>query len=274
MEPQRNYGLAEVYAVLERSSWLAQRLESKDGFFCLRDNCVAELLLQRRKKFVDAEKKFRSTKHAARFLGVLPGVRAVGAVNTLAWWATDAQSDIDLFVVSKRGLVWSTRFWSVLPFALFGRRPSGNQKLEKTRSKKFCFSFFVTEDFLNFEELCIARDHYMCFWMKSVVPILDHTGFFLKMDSANRWVNTRLPNARARFLHSRHSPVELSLLMQPRILESVFRYLQRRRLPSNLRELANKDSRVVISDKILKFHENDRREELRDGFEKRLAQLM
>ena len=50
-------------------------------------------------------------------------------------------------------------------------------------------------------------------------------------------------------------------------LETLARRIQERRLPKQIAELANKDSRVVLNEFMLKFHENDRREEFRRQFE-------
>jgi hypothetical protein len=44
-------------------------------------------------------------------------------------------------------------------------------------------------------------------------------------------------------------------------------------MPSKLKEMANKDSRVITSDSILKFHENDRREEYKNKWIQRISEL-
>ncbi len=48
---------------------------------------------------------------------------------------------------------------------------------------------------------------------------------------------------------------------------------QRYIVNKNLKEMANRDSRVVITDKILKFHANDRREEYKQKWIKRINEL-
>jgi hypothetical protein len=48
--------------------------------------------------------------------------------------------------------------------------------------------------------------------------------------------------------------------------EKALRRLQFALLPDNLKNIVNKDTRVIMQSNILKFHDSDRREEYRDKF--------
>ena len=48
----------------------------------------------------------------------------------------------------------------------------------------------------------------------------------------------------------------------------------KKRLPLQLRKMANLDSRVVVTDEVLKFHDNDRRLQFRDAFESLLKRYL
>ncbi len=268
MLPGRLYGLGEVCAVLEKSRWLEGKMFKQDGFYALGGSVpIAGLVKERHARFLDAERKFRALRRAVRFFSLLPCVRAVGAVNTMAWWSTAPRSDIDLYVITRPGRIWSSRFWLVLPFLLSGRRPAGSGS-EGSVQDPFCFSFFSAHDALQLESLCLPRDYYMSFWVKSIVPVLDRDGWFAQLEATNRWSSKVLPNVRLRTMHHRHCLARLpALVLQPAFLEPMLRRLQQRRLPASLRELANVDTRVVMNDRTLKFHEGDRRAEFRDRFE-------
>ena len=57
--------------------------------------------------------------------------------------------------------------------------------------------------------------------------------------------------------------------------ESFFKYIQLAKMSANKQSIAKeKDSRVVINDKMLKFHENERRVLYRQKFEERLNQVL
>ncbi|MEK7619737.1 MAG: hypothetical protein AAB413_00665 [Patescibacteria group bacterium] len=266
LQPERTYGLGEVYAVLDRSEWLREKLESQDGFYALKGSDIGRLMGQRQEKFLDAERKFVLLRRAAKYFSLLPAVRCVAAANTLAWWSTNKDSDIDLYIVTKPGHIWSTRFWLVVPFLLLGRRP-GRGPASRIQDP-FCFSFFSTTSSLNLEELCLPRDYYMAFWVRSLVPVLDRDRNLDTFQAENRWVAKTLPNAQPRVPHHRHGPHRfVGLPIQWKFTEPLFREAQRNRLPAHLREIANLDSRVVVTDEILKFHDNDRRAQYRDAYE-------
>ena len=263
LEPDRAYELAQVVRVLENSVWLRERIQNTRGFYLVKDNpspnsCVAD----RREKFLDATRKFTKLRRASIYFSMLPGVRSVSAVNTLAWWHTSRTSDIDLFIVTKPGFIWSSRFFLVFPFALMGRRPDHNASTSTSTDDPFCFSFFVTKTHLQMESLkCTQKDYYLAFWSKSIVPMFDKDENVDAFEQVNKWASVILPNARIRSQHHTHRAMRpFGLPIQLGFLEPIFRSVQQKRLPAHLVELANKDTRVVVSDDILKFHENDRRE--------------
>lgn len=262
-------GLAEVKETLETSPWLASRLERADGWYALRGTLpLAEQIRRRQERFVDAARKFKKLRRAARWFALLPTVRAVGAGNTLAWWYTRAESDIDLFIVAAPGTVWLTRLLSVLPFLISRQRPG------TTAADPFCFSFFVTEEKLGLSSLRLfGVDPYLAYWSRSLVPVFDREDVFNRFWHENNWVSEFLPHTAPRSLHTRlahgyradEPPVPASSWW--RKLESFARRIQEFRLPASLRAHANKDSSVVLTAHMIKFHENDRRAEFRDRFQ-------
>ncbi len=274
LKPTRPYDLFEINHSLTQSEWLASRLQVVDGFYGLKthpahDSCVAE----RHVRFLDGVRKYRKLRFACHFFQLLPAVRAVAAANTLSWWHTTEKSDIDLYIVTTPKKIWSSRLFLVFPFLLAGHRP---QPQELPRRDPFCFSFFATTDALQLETLkWNAEDYYLAYWVKSLVPMLDRQSVFAEISALNRWADILLPNARARSIHPIHKPTRVfPLQIQHRLFEPLFRTIQQKKFPASLRALANLDSRVVITDDMLKFHDTDRRAEFslrfKDVFEKGL----
>jgi hypothetical protein len=60
---------------------------------------------------------------------------------------------------------------------------------------------------------------------------------------------------------------------RPDLGESLARRFQLRRLPAKIRAMMNQDSRVVVTDQMLKFHDEDRRAEYRDSLKSLVASL-
>ncbi len=274
LKPGRVYNFFEVDHALEQSDWLSNRLTGQNGMFLLKRSDPLPVLMSRHRRFLDATRKFRKLRRAAHFFQLLPGVQAVFAVNTMAWWHTNEQSDIDLFIITKPSHIWSSRFLLVLPFLLSGHRPHHAQTTPL--KDPFCFSFFCTTEALAMETLKWSQDdHYFAYWIKSIVPIFDRAEVLSQIQMHNKWTDVALPNARMRNVHPIHKPISIAPLpIQGSFLEPLFRHVQRNKFPTVLRGLANLDSRVVITDDMLKFHENDRRAEFiqayHDAYEKQV----
>ncbi len=277
LEPGRSFDLCEIYKALNESEWLKERVDYSGGYYSIKNEFNMEVCLNERKvRFLDSVKKYRKLKRAAMFFSSLSSVRAVAAVNTLSMWNTTVKSDIDLYIITKPNSIWSSRFWVVLPFLFFGKRPhahveNGSESFEQEDS--FCFSFFSSRNSLQMDELSLdGKDYYLAHWAKSIVPIFDKDKSFEEFEKENKWVDVFFPNASLRSAHHIHEPQNIpSLIRHVGLFESFFRSIQRHRFPSQIRDLANVDSRVVINDDMLKFHENDRRDLYRGKYMQRLA---
>ncbi len=207
----------------------------------------------------DAIRKFARVHRAVQYLKRVPGVIGIAAGNTLAFSHTRESSDIDLFVITKPGQLWSSRLLCVAPFILTRERPG-----VKTRDP-FCFSFFASEDALNLERLSIpGGDPYLAVWARSLVPVYDAGGVFERFHKLNVWTNRFIPQAAGRALHPTVSAGVPVWKFPKFIPETWARKLQERRFPQPIRDLLNKDSRVIANEEYLKFHDQDRREEYRD----------
>ncbi len=267
MEPDRVYDLAEVHAVVSESEWLKDRTQVQNGFIGLAKESLSEQIAIRQERFLDSVRKYKSLRRVSYWFQFLPGVRGVAATNTMAWWHTTGESDIDLYIITKPKMIWSTRLFLVAPFKLLGKRPGA----AAGKQDPFCFSFFNCIDNLALESLQIERDYYLAFWTKSLIPVLDKDGVFARHVQENRWASARLPHSRLRKAHHQHKPRQVRALpIQISFFEPVARFVQKRFFPTSIREIANMDTRVVVSDQMLKFYPTDRREQYRDMFESKV----
>lgn len=281
LEPKRPFDLSDVCRVLETSEWLKKYVWQKSGFFGLKliDGKTVESddwILKRQKGYLDTVKKMRVLKHVGIYFQLFGSVRMVSAVNSIAWSQTQPKSDIDLFVVTKPNSIWFTRFWMVLPFVILNARPMGQDSNLRSGKQVFCFSFFLSEDSLSMKQMQLDdEDYYLPLWIKSMIPILDRRQMLRKIRLENSWINKYIPNAQFRSVHVLHRPKYIpSLLFPTPISNHVYRKIQERRFPVSIRTLANKDTRVIVSDSVLKFHDGDRRAFFRDEFKKRLESLV
>jgi hypothetical protein len=264
--PPSAVSLASVVEVLDSSTWLISRLTKHQGFYALGE---AKLWCQdRHLRFLDAMRKYDKATRAVQLLGRLPWVEGVAVCNSLSWYQTKAESDIDLFIIAKPGRVWSVRLLSTLPAILLRQRP-GEGKVDP-----ICLSFFCTVEAFNFEQLKIGEfDPYLAYWSRSLVPLVDHSGWASKFEMHNAWLREVLPNAQFVRRASRFSlGVNFRWPWLP-ISERLARQLQLDKFPVAIRELMNVDTRVIVKDDMLKFHEQDSRGLIRATLEDKLKTL-
>lgn len=254
------------------------RVASGNGFYFLPGR--EALIKMRNLRHVIAYRKWRRALRIIRFLRILPYVRMIAIANTLAYDNADEGSDIDLFIVTAKGRVWTARFFVALFLQLFGLRPTA-----KMRRDKICACFFVDEDHLDISKLALPGepDVYLHYWIATLWPVFvpEHVegqpSIYEKFFEANAWVKKNIPNihliipnmfrridsTRGILVYKGH-PCNI-------FPESFYRRLQERRFPDVIRARLGKDTTVVANDHVLKFHTYDRREEYRKKFIKAMS---
>ena len=262
-----NVTLFEVEVVLMSSSWLRSRgCVSDQGFFALGD--AAEWRLERLCRVTDALRKSRRASRFVKFASRLPWVKMVAVCNSLAFSFTNHESDIDLFIVTDRGKIWSTRFILAGALALMHARPGERVK------DPVCLSFFVTDDRLDFSSVKIgSKDPYLMFWIATLSPLLDRGDMLAKLRVANGWMRPDVPRAHGVRRAQSYAATAVRTLPNVFSIEGLAERMQRARFPLALRTMMNADTRVVVTDGMLKFHHNDRRQDILQAYETLLSKL-
>ncbi len=263
--PPAGTTLEAVISSLENSVWLQERLETVDGHWGLKDGNSERRVVERRRRYVDALRKMKRVRRATWWFRLFPWIESVAVGNTLAWWNTKPESDIDLVIVCRPGTIWLTRLVCVTPFALLGWRP--NPAATQPPQDPVCFSFFLSTDRLAISDVRLTpTDPYFAYWIRSLIPVLDRNNTFKQLQDQNAWADDELPHTQPRAAHPTIA-VKPTRWMFPNGLthfESSAKHFQFKRLPHTIREMMNQDTRVVVTDQMLKFHDQDRRAELRD----------
>ncbi|MDD2786273.1 MAG: hypothetical protein PHS79_05310 [Patescibacteria group bacterium] len=205
-----------------------------------------------------------------RFFAALP-FKLLGARPLSSRAESPAYSD-----VVEGSLVEQSRELRDFSTALHIRSAS----VEMTRGKDpVCLSFFVADNFLDLSTLMLPDDDpYFRYWFLSMLPLCDD-GVLHELWEANSTIRSRHPLAKEWIALGGHGTklriknYELRTRdEEPRIkkgksfLESFFEKIQRKSFPENIKAMANRDSRVVVSDNVLKFHVDDKREKYRQRY--------
>lgn len=236
------------------------------------------IVATRRARYVLAEAKYARVR---RFLAIArhaPFLRAVFVCNTLARSYARPESDIDLFLVAAPGRIWLTRLFVTGLAALLRVRPT-----EEESADRICLSFFVTTEALNLKPLAIEDDVYLAHWLQELCPVYDEAGIVRRSFVENGWLRGVLPETRVQVpSHRRMTRPRLVALkrLAERLLDAAFgdrleRWARARQLawmPASLKAAAGTpDSDVVLTDSVLKFHDRDRRAEIRDAHREKTA---
>lgn len=241
------------------------------------------LISEHTERSVHIPQKLKKLTKAAKLMSYVPFVRAVFVCNTFAFNAADSDSDIDVFIIVKSGHMWTARIMTTFLMSVF--------RLRRTRKRikdQICLSFYLADRMLNISKFKIKNDVYLSYWLWTLIPVYDPDHLANSILRANQELLSPF------FLHSRHiEPVLtipfhrhtakkilariMELIFQGergRWLENMVRAPQRRKIMRNTSSLVHaKDTRVVVNDSVLKFHENDRRALYRDEWNKRLEEM-
>ncbi|MEK9155152.1 MAG: hypothetical protein AAB839_00720 [Patescibacteria group bacterium] len=253
----------DIEHVLSSSVWLREQgLQSFDGFWALGD--VVVWRQERIMRMTDALRKSRKLTKIARVMARIPWVRMVALCNSLAFAFTNESSDIDVFIVTSQKRIWSTRLVIAGTLALLRARPGERAK------DPLCLSFFVTDDALDLSSMKIGpEDPYMAMWIATLAPVIHRDETLTKMRAANAWIRRDVPHAPRVQRAAVYSVRQTWTLPDVPFFERIAERVQRSRLPAHLRTMMNHDTRVVITDRMLKFHHNDRREEILNAWRSR-----
>lgn len=267
--------LADVSEALRNDPGLALRLLQRDGLVMLagRESLIAE----RRRRIALAWPKFRKMRRLAAVLARMPFVRMVAACNTLALGHAKPSADLDLLVVASAGRLWSCRLLCVAAAKLLGGRPS-----PRHHADRYCLSFYLAEDGMDVSRFQDppGADRYLAAWTSWVLPLYDAGGTAAAFAQANSWVTQRLPQATWEAVTPRwraNARKVSALLVEGAWSDTMERFMekmQRTYLPEALRAAAaDQGTGVVLDRTALKLHLDDRRHDINDKFERKLATL-
>lgn len=163
--------LKEVTDMLASSAWLKRRVAACWGYYCLtvaaeRHGGAEQYVRARLKRHRTAQGKWKIARRAARRLARLPLVRMVGVTGSLALSNTQADSDIDLLLVVRRGRIWTARMLLLLAAQLMGRRRTYD---DRRAPDKLCLNHFITDDALAMS--LGLRSVYTAVLYEHVVPL-------------------------------------------------------------------------------------------------------
>ncbi|MFZ2978714.1 MAG: hypothetical protein WA057_03525, partial [Candidatus Magasanikiibacteriota bacterium] len=195
----------------------------------------------------------------------------------------DDNSDIDVFIIVRRGRLWLARLLVTLVSSFFRFR-----RTKRKIKNKICLSFYLSDDSLNLEKIAIDNDIYLMYWLTQLIPFYDPEDLLSSLQKANTWVEKFLPNAFQPYdLITKWRVVQIGFGFKLKkffekvwqsgygdLIESQAKGAQQAKIKMNYLSVQNaNDTRVVVNDKMLKFHESDRRVVYRDKWAEKCKEI-
>lgn len=278
--PPSAQGAVRIEDVIDISVSMPE-LEWMKGFVFIKGRgAIIQLRIDR---YLIAERKIKKALRFSRVCALVPGVAMIALCNTLAFSHSRDSSDIDFFIIAKKGYLWFVRAASIVLSMAFGKRLS-----ELHMRDALCLSFFVSDDALDLSIIALplkgdVEDIYLAAWVSRCIPLYNEAGRYEQFWNANQWAAfifpNRLPYMTNHMRRIRHSPVTKAIkngiqslfgLFRP-IIESACEMIQRKKFPRDIQcAMQTNDSGVVVQESILKFHLTDKRSEFRDALLERL----
>jgi hypothetical protein len=250
------------------------QIETKNGFYFLKSR--ESIIRIRLDRYNFTDRKFKRALRVANIYSFLPWVKMVSVSNIIGAHNLKDESDIDIFIIAEKGKIWLTRFFCAGIAKILGLRPSADNSRDK-----ICLNFYISEEEMDLNKFMLdEKDVYFIYWLANLITIYDKDGTYKKFIQANGWLRNYLPNwQEAKMVSRRFIRVRKNLFLNFLFnfifgfFEDLFKKIQMRKLPVGLKEIMNIDTRVVISDKVLKLHIKDRREEYRKKWEKKIREF-
>ncbi len=248
----------------------AGKIETLHGYYFLPQR--SSIIHQRARSYVVSINKIEKARHYSRLLLMLPWVRRIAVYNSVAFFTAHEQSDIDLFIVTHAGRVWSARFFINVFLKILHLRPTQTSKCDAV-----CISYLRDEQHLETENVARA-------WPE-LYPVYHHGQFIFIVGDAvdffhrNKWLQKFLPqwyryipNWRLRAHVSRRAQSLFELLVAI-VPEHAWRNIQLKILPEYYR-VAGSGPQVRIGDPgVIKLHATKARLDFENKYHLLLASL-
>lgn len=259
---------SQAHAVHELETLvLADVLSIKNGLYSFASD-MPHILQSMCERDILQPRKRREARHAASLLARMSDIKFVALANTTALGNARDGGDLDLFIITRHGRIWTTRLLTAGPLKLLGKLPTSEEKPDSV-----CLSYFISDQGLDLTSHQLnGDDPYFRYWFLSLLPLFDD-GIGAELWNQNMQIIRRHPFATpwnvSPDLHIQQPKIRFGL---GEYIESYAESFQCSWFPSVIQEKQNKTSEVLVSDYALKFHVDDRRMFFREKYEKKCAE--
>lgn len=148
---------------------------------------VQEWLEKRKEHYALSQKYWIKAHKYSKIISMFPYVRAVFISGSLSKNNTDANGDIDYFIITKNNRLWVCRTLLIL----FKKTFLFNSK------KHFCVNYFISEDYLNIPD----KNRFVAVELFTMRLMYQEKDFRTKIFQDNLWTLQMFPNYNLNHYH-------------------------------------------------------------------------
>ncbi|NTU46086.1 hypothetical protein HGA88_00480 [Candidatus Roizmanbacteria bacterium] len=151
-----------------------------------------------KRRRISAKKRKTITRFIS-FSHYTPSIQFVGISGSVSMNNADVNDDIDLFIITKSGELWTGRALSLALAFILGKRRSRGVIVAKDR---VCLNLFFDRAHLSIPKE--KQTLYIAHEILQVKPILNKNGTYEQFLHENRWIQKYFPNVIVPRMHTRN----------------------------------------------------------------------
>jgi len=195
MNPIKYFAFFKYVPTVEEYQRFAHSLTLPKKYRVLKGRVVGPLnkhfLSSTLRKAKISQAKIAKRQFILRLLSCIPTVKYLGISGSVSMLNATAKDDLDLFVITKAGRLWSCRFWLVVLTTLFRVR---RRRLEKKTADKLCLNLFFSEENLKIPKF--KQTEYIAHEILQLKTIVNKEQTYERLLAANQWVFKLFPQAK------------------------------------------------------------------------------
>ncbi|MCL5970252.1 MAG: hypothetical protein M1450_01985 [Patescibacteria group bacterium] len=202
-------------------------------------------LRQKRKKI--SEEKLKKAKKIIKKISYFPTIKFIGISGALSMQNSDEEDDIDLFVITEKKFVWTTRLVLVLSLILLGIYRNKNSRDYKD---KICLNMIIDEDNMIFDKH--SQNLYTAHEIVQMTPLFEKNNIYKEFIKKNNWYKNFLINATCAkkiYLKRKTSYFDFIFIKLLKIIfiEEIVKFIQTKYMEKNI-------TKETIRNGFLAFH--------------------
>jgi len=179
---EQKIGKKEFHSLLKNIK--APVKSNEDFYFLPGRNKLVKIRKERAKISL---KKLQKAEKIIKILAFIPTIELIGISGALSMQNCEKDDDVDIFVVTKKGLVWTTRFLMVIFLRMLGVYRNKNSK---DYSDKICLNMLLDES-----QMALEKNLYIAHEITQLLPLFARDNAYQRFLQKNNWVKHFMVNA-------------------------------------------------------------------------------